>query len=68
LSWNKVSFYEAMVWDLKEMKEEGRVRVDSEGTNYVIGAVVPIPLLTRSKGDACKGMGNQLRRFFEADS
>jgi hypothetical protein len=68
LSWNKLSFYEAVVWDLLEMKEEGRVRVDSEGTNYVIGALVPIPLLTKSKGDACKGMGNQLRSFFEVEA
>jgi len=65
LSWNKISFYEAVVWNIQDMKEVGRVRVDSEGTNYVIGALVPIPLMTRSKGDACKGMGNQLRGFFE---
>ena len=68
LSWNKLSFYEAIVWDIADMKEEGRVRVDSEGSNYVIGAVVPIPLLSQSKGDACKGMGKQLRSFFKLES
>lgn len=68
LSWNKLSFYEAVVWNLAKMKEEGRVRVDSEGTNYVLGALVPIPLLTQSKGDACIGMGKQLRQFFETES
>ena len=62
--WNKLSVYEATVWDIHELIERGKVRVDSEGTSYVIGAVAPIPLLTPVKSDACTSMGNQLKQFF----
>ena len=62
--WDKVSVYEALVWDLNELTEKGRLRVDSEGTSYLIGAVAPIPFLTPVKSDACSSMGNQLKNFF----
>jgi hypothetical protein len=62
--WDKVSVYEAIVWDLNELTEKGRLRVDSEGTSYLIGAVAPIPFLTPVKSDACSSMGNQLKNFF----
>ncbi len=62
--WDKLSTYEATVWDLKDLIEKGRLRVDSEGTSYLIGAVAPIPLLTPVKSDACSSLGNQLKTFF----
>ena len=62
--WDKVSIYEAIVWDLQELEEKGRLRVDSEGSSYLLGAVAPIPLLTPVKNDACSSMGKQLRSFF----
>lgn len=62
--WDKVSVYEAIVWDLHELTEKGRLRVDSEGTSYLIGAVAPIPFLTPVKSDACSSLGNQLKNFF----
>lgn len=65
--WDKVSVYEAIVWDLYDLTEKGRVRVDSEGTSYVIGAVAPIPLLTPVKKDACLGIGKQLKSFFGSE-
>lgn len=64
--WDKLSVYEAIVWDLQELQEMGRLRVDSEGTSYLIGAVAPIPLLTPVKSDACASLGNQLKTFFTA--
>lgn len=64
--WDKLSVYEAIVWDLEELQEMGRLRVDSEGTSYLIGAVAPIPLLTPVKSDACASLGNQLKTFFTA--
>jgi len=64
--WDKLSVYEAIVWDLEELQEMGRLRVDSEGTSYLIGAVAPIPLLTPVKSDACASLGNQLKTFFPA--
>ena len=64
--WDKLSVYEAIVWDLEELQEMGRLRVDSEGTSYLIGAVAPIPLLTPVKSNACSGLGKQLKTFFTA--
>ena len=40
--WDKVSTYEAIIWDLIELTEKGRIRVDSEGTSYLIGVVAPL--------------------------
>jgi len=62
--WDKVSVYEAIVWDLQYLTEKGRLRVDSEGTSYLIGAVAPIPFLSPVKDDACASLGNQLKSFF----
>ncbi len=64
--WDKLSVYEAIVWDMTNLQEMGRLRVDSEGTSYLIGAVAPIPLLTPVKADACSSMGKQLKSFFSA--
>ncbi|MDE0840849.1 MAG: hypothetical protein OSA42_01525 [Porticoccaceae bacterium] len=65
--WDKASIYEAIVWDVSDYSEVARVRVDSEGTSYLIGAVAPIPLLTPVKSDACKSLGKQLQSLFVAD-
>ena len=63
-TWDKNAMFEAIVWDLVNLTEEARIRVDSAGTSYVIGIVAPIPLLTPVKSQACEGMGKQLRSYF----
>lgn len=65
--WDKNAMFEAVVWDLVDLTEEARIRVDSQGTSYVIGIVAPIPLLTPVKGQACDGMGEQLRSYFSRE-
>ena len=67
-SWDKISSYEAIIWDVKNGIEQGRIRVDSEGTSYLIGAGAPIPLLTPVHSDACSGLSKQLRSFFSKSS
>jgi hypothetical protein len=67
-TWHKTAFFEAVVWDLKHLTEEARIRVDSEGTSYMIGVVAPIPLLTPVESEACEGMGNQLKSYFTSDA
>jgi len=62
--WDKVSVYEAIVWDLGDLTEKGRIRVDSEGTSYLIGVLAPIPLISPVKSSACSGLGNQLKSYF----
>jgi hypothetical protein len=66
--WEKSSVYEAIVWDLNDFSEKGRLRVDSAGTSYLIGAVAPIPLLTPVKKDACSSLGKQLKKFFSVEN
>ena len=65
-TWQKTAFFEAVVWDMKNLTEEARIRVDSEGTSYLIGVIAPIPLLTPVESEACAGMGDQLRDYFTA--
>jgi len=65
--WEKSSIYEAIVWDLTNLTEKGRLRVDSSGTSYLLGVVAPIPLLTPVKNDACASLGTQLKQFFTVD-
>lgn len=62
--WDKVVFIEAVIWDLTDLTEKGRIRVDSEGTSYLIGVVAPIPFFSPVKRDACAGLGEQLETFF----
>ncbi|HKJ18238.1 MAG TPA: hypothetical protein VJ984_12870 [Xanthomonadales bacterium] len=63
-SWDKNVFFEAVVWDLMDVTEEARIRVDAEGTSYVIGIVAPIPLISPVKSQACQGMGDKLKSYF----
>ena len=65
--WDKSSVYEAIIWDLEDLSEKGRIRVDSEGTSYLIGVVAPIPLLSPVKSSACSGLGNQLKSYFSEE-
>jgi hypothetical protein len=67
-SWDKQVMFEAIVWNMVDLTEEARIRVDSEGTSYVIGLVAPIPLLTRAESQACQGMGDQLKSYFAQET
>lgn len=63
-SWDKTSNYEAVIWDVKDFTDKGRVRVDAEGSSYLLAIGAPIPFIARVQGEACQGIGNQLRTFF----
>lgn len=63
-TWEDTSEYETVIWNIEEFKEVGRISTDAVGTSYMPAFVVPIPLLAQVEGDACKGMGSQLVRFF----
>ena len=66
-TWDKGSSYEATIWDLKEMDSEGQVRVDANGTSYMIAVGAPIPFIARVQAQACEGIAKQLREFFEQE-
>lgn len=65
-TWDKASEYEAIIWDLEDVDEEGRVRVDARGSSYLIAVIAPVPFIARVQGEACEGIGKQLRAFFDA--
>jgi hypothetical protein len=61
--WDKESDYVASVWDMQTASEVGSVSADVTGTSVLIGAVVPIPIITPVKGTACSQLSEQLRSF-----
>jgi hypothetical protein len=63
-TWDKEATYEAIVWDVRDLAEEGRVRVDAKGSSYMLAVGAPIPFIARVQAQACDGLGNQLREFF----
>jgi hypothetical protein len=41
----------------------GQISADANGTSYLAGLVLPIPILARPGNAACKGLAEQLRTF-----
>lgn len=64
-TWEDTSDYETTIWDLDTFTEVGRISTEAVGTSYMPAFVVPIPLLAQVQGDSCRGMGNQLVKFFQ---
>jgi len=63
-SWDKTSSYEATIWDLRNLTEKGKIKVDSKGSSYLLGVGPPIPLIAQVQGVACEGISNRLKGFF----
>tara|TARA_R110000822_G_scaffold226254_3_gene358859 strand:+ start:1842 stop:2525 length:684 start_codon:yes stop_codon:yes gene_type:complete len=63
-TWDKSANYEATIWDLKQLDEEGRVKVRTEGSSYVLAVIAPIPFIAQVQADACGGIGDRLKSFF----
>jgi len=61
--WDKESGYVASVWDLSTATEIGSVSADVTGTSVLIGAIVPIPIISPVRRTACDRLGGQLRSF-----
>jgi hypothetical protein len=62
--WEKESDYEATIWDLQQARSAGSVGTNVTGTSAIIGAVVPLPFISRVQSAACNRMADQLRIFF----
>lgn len=63
-TWEKTGTYEAIIWDLKALKESGRVKVEAIGSSYMVAIILPIPIVAQVQDQACDGIGQQLRTFF----
>jgi hypothetical protein len=61
--WQNDSNYEATVWDVRDIKNEGNISAEFSGTSFMPAIVIPIPLFARTQAKACKGLSNQLKIF-----
>ena len=64
--WEEDASYEASIWDLENMSSAGEISADANGTSYLAGVILPIPIMARPGNAACKALGNQLREFLLA--
>jgi hypothetical protein len=62
--WEKESDYEATIWDLQQARSAGSVGTNVTGTSAIVGAIVPLPFVSRVQSAACNRMASQLRTFF----
>jgi len=62
--WEKESDYEATIWDLQQARSAGSVGTNVTGTSAIIGAIVPLPFVSRVQTAACNRMADELRTFF----
>ena len=62
--WEKQSAYDATIWDLKQGKSAGSVGTDVTGTSAIVGAIVPLPFISRVQGTACDRLSEALGVFF----
>ncbi len=63
-TWEKQGVYEAIIWDLKDLAEHGRIKVKAKGSSYMIAIGLPIPIIAQVQDQACEGISKQLRAFF----
>jgi hypothetical protein len=50
------------------MTSTGQISADANGTSYLAGLIIPIPILARPGNAACKGLANQLREFIVGET
>ena len=61
--WEQDASYEAAVWDLQNLTTAGELSADANGTSFLAGLVVPIPMIARPGNAACKALARQLKEF-----
>ena len=65
--WEQDASYEASIWDLENMTAAGKISADANGTSYVAGFIIPIPIIARPGNAACKSLAGQLKVFIKDD-
>ena len=66
--WTNESDYDVSIWDIVAGKEVNTLSVTAEGTSYLPAVVVPIPLIARVQSSACKGIADQVEKYFTGTS
>lgn len=64
--WSDEANYEAVIWDFTDLAEVGRVSTNAVGQSFMPAIIIPIPLIARTQGTACNGLGEQLLKFLSA--
>ncbi|MDH5738641.1 MAG: hypothetical protein OEZ23_10055 [Gammaproteobacteria bacterium] len=67
-SWEEKASYVASIWDLENLQPVGEISADANGTSYLAGLVLPIPVIARPGNEACKALANQLKSFLVGGS
>lgn len=65
--WEEDASYQASIWDLNNLRSAGEITADANGTSYLAGLVVPIPIMARPGNAACKALAKQLKEFLTED-
>ncbi len=65
--WEEDASYQASIWDLHNLTSAGEISADVNGTSYLAGLVVPIPIMARPGNAACKALAKQLKEFLTED-
>ena len=66
--WEQDASYEASIWDLQNMTTAGNISAEANGTSYLAGVILPIPILARPGNAACKALASQLKDFLVTGS
>jgi hypothetical protein len=61
--WEDDSRYDATVWDIEDLESEGTIHADVKGRSVMPAIIIPIPLITRPRAHACRGLTDQLKQF-----
>lgn len=67
-SWEENASYVASIWDLKNLSAVGEISADANGTSYMAGFVLPIPIIARPGNTACKDLAKQLKSFLATEN
>lgn len=65
--WEQDASYEAAIWDLENHTSAGEISADANGTSYLAGVIVPIPIIASPGNAACKGLATQLKQFLSGE-
>lgn len=65
--WEQDASYEASIWDLENLTTAGEISADANGTSYIAGFIIPIPIVARPGNAACKALAAQLKEFLVSE-
>ncbi|MFP6807192.1 MAG: hypothetical protein VB957_08425 [Pseudomonadales bacterium] len=65
--WEEDANYQASIWDLQDLTSAGEISAEANGTSYIAGLILPVPILARPGNAACKALAKQLKEFVSGE-